>query len=315
VQEPVRHPIGHEPPARHVLSLDFGGTKLAAGVIDLGSSQLREAVKFPTPATADASLTALLERAKAMETIGQITAIGVSFGGHVRDDVVLRSMHIPGWEQFPLGERLRNAFGLDTVRIANDANAVALGEWRFGAGKGSRSLLYVTVSTGIGGGIVLDGRIWEGANGLAGEIGHMKVANYGLCSCGRVGCLEAVASGPGIVNRLRELLERNPHVPNPLRNREFSTFDVFSLTTDGYAVSVVLDAAHNLGRAIGNAVNLLDVDCVVIGGGVARSGEVWWDEVRKTIMKSVLERPNPVKVLQSGLGEYEGLWGAAALLP
>ena len=126
---------------------------------------------------------------------GRLVAIGVSFGGPVdaARGLVRLSHHVPGWEEIPLAEQLRAEFGAPAA-VDNDANVAALGEWRFGAGQGAASLLYVTISTGIGGGWVLGGRIWGGADGMAGEIGHMIVRPGGAaCACGRRGCTEAEA--------------------------------------------------------------------------------------------------------------------------
>ena len=146
----------------YALGLDFGGTKLAAGVVDLDTRLLLDAVQMPTPPTPAEACECLLAQSQRLSGIDSIQGIGVSFGGHVRANRIFRSVQVAGWEDFPLVTAIQARFGALPVQIANDANAVALGEWRFGAAQDARSLLYVTVSTGIGGGLVIDGKLYEG---------------------------------------------------------------------------------------------------------------------------------------------------------
>ena len=139
---------------------------------------------------------------------GSIGAIGVSFGGPVdhQQGVVRLSHHIPGWEGFPLRDRLVQRFGAPAV-IANDANAAAFGEFHSGAGLGCESMLYITISTGVGGGLIFNGKLWEGRDGMAGEIGHMSIDPNGpVCTCGKKGCVESIASGSAIACRAQKKL-------------------------------------------------------------------------------------------------------------
>ncbi len=305
---------------RIVLALDFGGTKLAAGLVDVESGKLLEAAHIPTQAAAGATqvVADMIDLAQSLAGIAPLAGIGVSFGGHVRRGELLRSLHVEGWPRYPLREQLREQFAVDTVEIANDANAIALGEWCFGAGKGADSLLYVTVSTGIGGGIVVGGRILEGARGMAGEIGHMPIDPDGpLCTCGSRGCLEALAAGPAIVRSAREMLDSQPGLVSALRQMpDFTAKTVgrWAQQGDAVATEVVAEAGRTLGRAIASTLILLDVERVVIGGGIARSGDVWWHAVIETINTTVLPWNQPIDVRRSGLGEFEGVLGAAALL-
>ncbi|MBK9123650.1 MAG: ROK family protein [Chloroflexi bacterium] len=307
-----------EPP-QHVLALDFGGTKLAAGVVNLKQSTLVHALRTDTPAEggAESTFSAMTALARRLEQTEPIVGIGVSFGGHVLDGRILRSMHVAGWEDFPLAERLGSAFGVDVIRIANDANAVALGEWRFGAGKGCESLLYVTVSTGIGGGLVLNGDLFPGAHGMAGEIGHMQIVSNGpVCTCGRRGCLEALAAGPAIARRALELLTHPEYRSSSLCECEHLTsVDVASAADAGdpLAIAVLKEAAAHLGIGIANAINLLDVACVVVGGGVSRAGSHWWSTVQATVTAASLGKGEGVRLARSMLGINEGIWGGAAL--
>jgi glucokinase len=291
-----------------ILGLDFGGTKLAAGVFEPHSGRLLQAAQVETRAAlgAAAAVADMLALVRTLRYDGKVTQVGVSFGGHVRDSQIIRSLHVAGWEDYPLAQALRQHFGVAAVRIANDANATALGEWKFGAGRGAASMLFVTVSTGIGGAVIVGGKLWEGAAGMAGEIGHMQLATDGpLCTCGRRGCLEALAAGPAIARRAAAL-----GLPG-LTARE-----VACRANDGdrLAQQALVECAGYLGRGLANAINLLDVERVVIGGGVTGAGALWWDAVRVTALTGLLPRSQSVEIVRSGLGDYAGVWGAAALM-
>lgn len=303
---------------RLILGLDFGGTKLAAGIVALEAKKLVEAAHAPTPVGAGASdaISTMFELATRLPSLYRVTGIGVSFGGHVRAGRISRSVHVPDWENYPLQEMLEEHFGLSEIHITNDANATALGEWHFGAGKGLESLFYVTVSTGIGGGIILGGRIYEGETGFAGEIGHMKMVSDGpVCGCGSRGCLEALAAGPAIARSAYAALALSPDRVSHLRDYvDISAKTVADLAHQGdeLATEVLCQAAAYLGIAIANVVNVLDVSCVIVGGGVARAGPIWWNALRVSVAASLLHWRDPIDLRQSRLGAFEGLWGAAA---
>jgi glucokinase len=304
---------------KYVLGLDFGGTKLAAGIVDLEAKRLLAETRSATPQRegASAAFEKIIKLSEQLEHIQEITAVGVCFGGFVRKGEFLSSLVVQGYEDFPLRNRLHERFRDCEIRIANDANTIALGEWKFGAGQGVNSMLFLTVSTGIGGGIILDGRLIEGPKGLAGEIGHViAVQNGRECPCGRRGCLETVASGPAMVRTAHELLQQSDK-PSPMREVKTLTaidIDKFANQGDELASQLVTEAAHYLGTVIGNSVNLLDVERVVIGGGVSRSGSLWWNSLRETIRNIILPWHEDVEIRHSALGKNEGIWGAAALL-
>ena len=304
----------------YCLGLDFGGTKLAAGIVDLDSEVLVASARGDTPVLgeAPAAFEAMMALAESLNGIERVEKIGVSFGGHVRRNLIQRSVHVGGWSAFPLVDKLREHIGQLPIQMANDANAVALGEWRFGAGIGTRSLLYVTVSTGIGGGIVVDGSVMEGASGMAGEIGHVAALPNGpQCACGKYGCVEAVASGPAIARHATTLLRENPLTQSKMRVMDELTAKNVSQHAsvgDPFAIQALEQAASYLGVAIGNAVNLLDVERVIIGGGVSRSGEVWWSKLAEAAHETILVWNEQLAIKPSGLGENEGIWGAVALV-
>lgn len=307
---------------RSALVLDIGGTKLAAGIVDLHTVKLLDFAFQPTQTKlgAEGMMADLISLASGLNGIDGIEGIGVCFGGYAANNQVLKNIHALGWDNYPLRKRLQAAFGELPVYIANDGNAVALSEYKYGAGHGSRAMLFVTVSTGVGGGLIIDGRLIEGSNGIAGEIGHVNVIPEGgpRCNCGRYGCVEAISAGPAMVRKALALMAADPELPTGLRTLgELTARDLaeWAERGDPLAVQVLTEGARALGIALGSAINLLDLDCVVIGGGVSRAGAVWWDALRAAVDTVTLPWRPPVALRPSQLGTHEGLWGAAALLP
>ena len=230
------------------------------------------------------------------------------------------SHHVPGWEDTPLAERLQAEFGAP-VAVDNDANVAALGELRFGAGQGCKNLLYVTVSTGIGGGWILDGRPYGGADGMAGEIGHTLVQPGGLpCVCGRRGCLEAEACGPGIANRARLFLAERRTQNSALL--QLAGGDPANVTAqmvaqaaaagDELSQSVLDESAERLGLGLGNAITLMNPDRVILGGGVTKAGDRWWQIVRTAARAATLPEIR-VDIVPAAFSDDAPLWGAVAL--
>jgi len=313
--------VGEE---RLLLVLDFGGTKLSAAVAAVGERRWRAWRQVLSPPGADAryDLDTMVSLARDLLGGARPAAIGVSFGGPVNaaEGAVLLSHHVPGWENVPLREQLVARFGVPAA-VDNDANVAALGEWRFGVGQGCHSLLYVTVSTGIGGGWILDRRIYHGADSLAGEIGHMTVQPGGpVCTCGRRGCLEAVAAGTAIAQRARDRLTAEPQVGEILRGLVGG--DAGAVTAkhvsqaaeagDELAQQVLEEAAQAVGFGIGCAIALMNPERVVVGGGVAKFGERYFQVVRAAARANVLQGMR-VDIVPAALGDDAPLWGAIAL--
>lgn len=297
-----------------ILALDFGGTKLTAAVADTAVYQTNDLtwlahkrIFSPQHGRADFDIATMIEMGWELLAGKQVTAVGVSFGGPVEYEagVVRLSHHVPGWENKPLQQLLTDEFKCQ-IRIDNDANVAALGEWRFGAGQGTQHMLYITVSTGVGGGWILEGRPFRGHNGLAGEIGHTAVDPNGpLCLCGHRGCVERLASGPYMAQDLSEAL----------RQPGLTGHDVAKMAEEGEATAVeILErGAWALGVGIGNAVNLINPQKVILGGGVTKSGERWWQLVRETARKTAL--PEVVfEVVSAAFTDDAPLWGAVALV-
>ena len=307
-----------------ILALDFGGTKLAAAVTARGERVWRARRQAPaTPGGAMPQDYALM-LSLARDALGgeQPLLVGVSFGGPVdfAAGKVRLSHHVPGWEGMPLVQRLRDEFGAP-VQVDNDANVAALGEYRFGAGQGCDSLLYVTVSTGVGGGWVLNGQIWRGHEGMAGEIGHTVVDPTGpVCLCGKHGCVERMASGPYLAQDARDRIAAEPArgaAMLALAGGDPAALDTRHVAAaaaqgDPLAVELLQSVGRALGRGLGNAANLVNPERFVLGGGVTKSGEVFWEAVRAAARATALPEVG-FEIVPAGLIDDAPLWGAVAL--
>ena len=306
-----------------VLAIDIGGTKLAAGIVDADGRILS---RGEVPTLAVEGPERVLDRIVrlAEEVMGApgvavvaVQRIGIGCAGPVdrQAGLILNPPNLPGWLRVPLVERIENALGCPAV-LENDANAAALGEFRYGAGKGASSLVYLTVSTGIGGGIILDGKIWHGLKDGAGEVGHITLLPDGpICGCGNRGCLEALASGPSIARRAREALATGRE--SRLREIQDPTAaDVTRLVREGDAVAgeVWRETVTYVGLGVAAIVTMLAPERVVIGGGVAMAGDVLFEPLRREVRHRVkLVAVESVPILPAALGQDVGILGAAAV--
>lgn len=306
------------------LALDIGGTKMAAGLVREDGSV---ASQDSTPTLARGTGDALFERlatlvdgvlARGGVQPSELVGIGVGCGGPMLYPAgEVSPLNIPAWRGFPLRARLQERYGRPAL-VDNDAKALALGEYRIGGGRGSRCLLGMVVSTGVGGGIVEDGRLIHGVRGNAGHIGHIVAYRDGPpCTCGARGCVEAVASGTGLATRARlaqsqGLLPGLPEVPTGA--------DVVAAARAGDPTAALLveEAGTAVGRGIAATASLLDLDRVVIGGGVALgAGELLLAPLRRAIAEDArldFTRGIEDAVVLSDLGVTAALAGAAALL-
>ncbi|HLO49218.1 MAG TPA: ROK family protein [Kamptonema sp.] len=320
MSQPLQHPQSSAP----ILALDFGGTKLAAAIVADGGREWLKQRRVLSPPQADAKTDLDIAREMIQDLLSgeKPAAIGVSFGGPVdaSTGTIRLSHHVPGWENIPLRQMLEKEFGVP-VSVDNDANVAALGEYQFGAGVGCEHLFYITVSTGVGGGWILNKRLWRGTAGMAGEIGHTVVDPMGpLCLCGKRGCVERLASGPYIALAVREELRDRPSQGKILRslakdNEEAITAQLVSqAATEGDAIAIkALDrAAWALGVGIGNAANLINPQRFVLGGGVTKVGERFWEVLRRVAKETALPEVD-FDILPAALGDDAPLWGAVAL--
>jgi glucokinase len=295
------------------LAVDVGGTKLAAArVRSDGSLQVR--ARRPTPAEADSEeiWSALLAVVDDVTGGEQPELIGVGCGGPMRwPDGVVSPLNIPGWRDFPLRQRLRERHPDAVVRVHNDAVAMAVGEhWR-GAGRGSPNFLGMVISTGVGGGLILDGRITNGASGNAGHIGHLVVDPDGPpCACGGAGCLEAIARGPALVAWAREQGWQSLAA-------DASGVALAESARDGdpIALAAFLRAGRAVGVAVASVAALLDLDAVAVGGGLSQAGELLLGPMRVAFDRHAgLDFARGCRLGPAELGGDAGLVGAAAFV-
>ncbi len=247
-----------------------------------------------------------------------VSAIVVASPGPVDPErgIIFSAPNIPGWENFPLADRLNERLRVP-VFLGNDANLAALGEWKFGAGRGHRHLLYLTISTGIGGGIISDNQLLLGARGLAGELGHIPILPDGpVCGCGQAGHLEALASGPAIAEYVKEKL-RQGAVSSLQPDPKITAADIgeAALAGDVLAMEAYLRAGKFIGQALAGFLHIFNPSVVIFGGGVSFSGSLLLDPVRESLEKYVMDPGylEGLTITTAELGDDAGLYGALAL--
>ena len=297
-----------------VIALDIGGTKLAGGVLTT-EPRLLHRLERPTRAAegVDVSLgevyRLLQELCAAARGRGTLTGVGVCAPGPLdpATGVVFNPTNMPGWVNVPLAEEIQRLAGVP-CRVENDANGAGLGEALYGAGRGHSSVFYATLSTGIGAGLILDGRVYHGQHGAAAEGGHVSIDYQSpvICNCGSPGCIEALASGTALARRARQTFGR-PTTPEDLA-RTAASGDVL-------ATRLIDETGEMLGAWLGSVISLLDPSIVVLGGGVSRIGEPLFAKIRETVPKRTV---NPfaaeIAIVPAQLGPDVGIFGAGAVI-
>ncbi len=310
------------------LGIDLGGTKIIAGLVERSgrilAKEYRETQAAQGPASVFDRLIEATTTVLASQSIdlSEVNAIGVAAAGPIdaASGTVTAPPNLPGWHDVPLARLIQNRVSLPTY-LENDAAAAALAEFTFGAGRGCQHMIYVTASTGIGGGFVLNGRLYQGAAGAAGEIGHMTLLPNGpLCGCGNRGCLEALASGTAIARDARERVSRGvPTLIAELVNGDLTKISakvVAQAADEGdiEAQEILQEAMEYLGVGVANLVNLFNPEIIVIGGGLTNMGERLFDTVRRVIDRRAFPiSAHTVEVRPAQLGSDVGLLGAAAV--
>jgi glucokinase len=313
---------------RFVLGIDIGGTNLVVGCVAEDGSTLQALASTPTHAEAGASdvvdrLVALAQEcvARTEREVPGAEIIGVGAGApgplDTKSGVVLLTPNL-GWVDFPLRQIIRDRLGLP-AQLDNDANCAVLGEWWVGAARGTRHAIGITIGTGIGGGLILDGRLYHGASDVAGEIGHTTIDTEGRrCKCGNYGCLEAYASGPNIALRAIEAMEAGAET----RLASYVGGDTSKITAqtvyeaahdeDELALEVVNDTAKFLGAGIANLLNVFNPEVVVICGGVTLAGDRLFTPLRReTARRAFKPAVAACRIVPGELVGTAGVYGAA----
>ncbi len=310
-----------------IVGIDLGGTNFRVCLAD-GAGNLLRRGSWPTHAEQGTAavlgrLQSAVREIVAGEGLARVAGVGMGAPGPLdpRRGIIIHAPNLPGWVNVPLRDHMQAGLAVP-VYVGNDANLAALGEHYFGAGRGCAHLVYITVSTGIGGGVISDGRLLLGARGLAAELGHMVIVAHGpRCSCGNFGCLEAVASGTAIAREARLRLQDGA----PTAIRELVNDDLEQVSAaiveraarrgDELALGLLREAGTYLGIGVVNALHLFDPEVVIIGGGVSRAGDLIFQPMLETVraraMAGYRERIN---VVPAALGDDAGLLGAVALV-
>ena len=303
-----------------VLALDIGGTKLAAGLVDV-TGRVRSFLVAPTPDGPEPALDVLFSLGrKAVADAGvewsDVEAVGIGCGGPLDAErgVLLSPPHLPGWVDVPVAHLVATAFNRPAV-LDNDGTAAAEAEHRFGAGVGTSQMVYLTLSTGVGGGAVLNGQVYRGATGNGAELGHVVVDWQGRAcrGCGGRGCLEAYVSGTSIAERARELRGGGSSLA-ALEQVTAADVAAHAAAGDPLAARVWRETVDALGAGLTSIVNMLEPELVVLGGGVTRSGDALIAPARAAVRAAAMTPGGrAVRVERAALGDRVGVVGAAAV--
>lgn len=297
------------------IGIDIGGTKCAVIQSD-ESMNITGKIKMDTGNVNDT-----LERIfSAVESFGDCDAIGVSCGGPLDEGrgIICSPPNLPGWDDIHITEMLRERFKVPAF-LRNDANACALAEWQFGAGVGTRNMVFLTFGTGMGAGLILNGALYGGTNGNAGEVGHMRMERFGPTGYGKMGSFEGFCSGGGI--RQIAISKANQRIQQGLPVSYMKTDDVHDVTTkdvaeackrgEADALEVMALSGHYLGVGLSYVIDILNPEKIVIGSVFARAGEFLIPEMEKVLLKEALAPSLSVcKVVPASLGEKIGDYGA-----
>lgn len=308
---------------KYCFGVDIGGTTVKMGCFDPDGIVL-EKWEIPTrteengshilPDIAD-SIKGYMNRNSL--TIGDIIGVGIGAPGPIDDNGVVYGAVNLGWGIFNIGDTLSDLIGNIPVKAGNDANVAALGEMWCGGGKGYRNMVAVTLGTGVGGGIIVNGKMLTGATGAGGEIGHIHLVDdeKDACGCGNHGCLEQYASATGVV-RLAKRKLASSDMPSSLREGEVSAKTVFDAVKAGdeLAMEVAEEFGYYLGRGLAGIAGVVNPEAFVIGGGVSKAGTVILDYVKKYYVKYVFKGSRNVNFALATLGNDAGIFGAAKLV-
>ena len=305
-----------------IIAVDLGGTNIR--VARFPTVQIHPSAQSKTPTQAADGPGPVI--ARILRTIEEIASplptglrIGVAAPGPLdpRQGIVIEAANLPGWHNIPLRAQVAEHFHCP-VAVGNDANLAAVGEWRFGAGRGTHDLLYLTISTGIGGGVIIDDALLVGSRGLGAELGHMTIDRGGpLCGCGRRGHLEAIASGPAIARAAAARLERGEpsSLADVLRHAgPLSAEQVGRAANEGdpLAMEVVAAAAEAIGCHLASLMHAFDPQVIVLGGGVMQIGDFFMQRIDRAMRQSVMSPAylDGLRLLPAQLGDDAGLIGA-----
>ena len=306
-----------------ILALDLGGTSFRVAIANTNGEILRHHKGEVTPDDPEQTIERIKDAlASLLSNINTSTVrgMGVAIAGLVtQSGVLLTSPNLLAWYGTPIKSIFEKELKLP-VWVGNDATLAALGEYKFGAGKGCHDLIYITVSTGIGGGVIVGGKLLMGASGFAAEVGHMTIdVNGPRCNCGNIGCLETLASGTAIARMAVERLSQGGKsaitelAGGDLKKVNAEVVETAARAGDALAKEVMDVAGANLGVGVVNLIHIFNPELIIIGGGVSKAGDLIFEPVRRMVAKRVM-RDITVRITPPALGDNPGLLGAVALV-
>jgi len=311
--------------ANNTIGIDVGGTKVLGGVVS-ETGEILTTARRDTPREGGRALTqAIADVANELAHEFPVDSIGVSAAGFISSDrkTILATPNIAGWNGVNLDRELNEILG-KTIVLENDANAAAWGEFKFGAGRGRNDLMLLTLGTGVGGGLILDGALFRGAFGIGAELGHIRIVPEGhLCGCGIRGCLEQYSSGSALLRHAREAISASPDIARNLLARGDGTLEglkgqhITDAARDGDPVAMAAfnTMASYLGAGIASLCAVIDPSCIVLGGGVIDAGEIFLGPTREAALRLIPfsgKHPYP-EIVAAELGNHAGLVGVADL--
>ncbi len=299
------------------LALDIGGTHMRAAVFSENQSKPSHQTRIRTYADGESSLDRLMRLIQEVITPDErVQAVGIAVPGPIDPvkQIIISAPNLQDWVGIPITQRIEEEIGAPAF-MGNDANLAAVGEWRYGVGQGHHHLLYLTIGTGIGGGVICDDRLLLGSRGLAGELGHVTILPDGpLCSCGQPGHLEAFAAGPAIAAYVADQLKAG-RKSSLSGTPDAKSISQAAMVGDPLAREAYERAGYYLGLMIANYLMIFNPSIVILGGGVSQTGDLLLEPVRRVVEQSVLSAhyTNELIITQAALGDDAGLYGVLAL--
>ena len=307
-----------------VLAMDLGGTKIIAAIISskVIAKEYQLTLADEGPQSVIRRILSTIDHLLGLRNLdpSQLDSISIAAAGAIDSEkgLVTSSPNLPGWCDIPLRDTVGGKYGVNTF-LLNDASAAVLGEHHFGAGKGINNLIMLTVGTGIGGGIIINDRLYPGPSGSAGEIGHMTIdVNGPECNCGNIGCLEMLASGTAVAKEAIRRLSQGERsslteiVEGKIENITAETVSLAAQKGDSLALEVISEAATYLGIGLVNLVNIFNPEMIIIGGGLAKMGDLLLEPARRVVRERAFQlSARLVRIVQSQLGDDAAVFGAA----
>ena len=305
---------------KHYLGMDIGGTKCAVVICEEGSEKIKDKIKFDTLSSRDPYeiIGNLIENAQKILSRNSITdkdiiSCGISCGGPLNQNtgVIMSPPNLPNWDNIPICKIVKEKLDIPCV-LRNDADACALAEWKFGAGKGCNNMIFLTFGTGMGAGLILNGKLYSGATGTAGEVGHIRLADFGPLGYGKEGSFEGFCSGGGIAN-LGKIMLKDYKSETLLKNTELTAKSVAEAANNGDALALEIykKCGEMLGKGLAIIVDILNPERIVIGSIFERSGNLLINSMTETLIKEALDiNYKACKIVPASLGDEIGDFAA-----